>query len=261
LKLSPTMLRALLIDDEPDARADLRQLLAMHATDVAIIGEAETMDEAEAVLTRPDYDVVFLDVQLRGGTAFDLVPRIRPEARIVFVTAHDVYALRAFDVNALDYLLKPIAPERLARAVGRSVAALARVNPRETENDDDDAPRAPFRSDDIVYLRTGTHGRFVALAQLGMIEAEQNYTAVRLTDGARLLVRRTLKSWEDSLPGTHFMRVHRTAIVNLDRVTRYERAREERTLLFVEGANEPVAVARKVWPDLQARLEHLRRVV
>jgi two-component system LytT family response regulator len=256
------MLRALLIDDEPDARADLRQLLSAHATDLAIIGEAETMDDAEAALARPDYDLVFLDVQLRGGTAFDLVPRIRRDARIVFVTAHDAYAVRAFEVNALDYLLKPINPERLAEAVARSVAAFAFGGAgRPDAEQDEEAVQVPLRSDDIVFLRTGMHGRFVALPELSVIEAEQNYVAVRLADGTKHLVRRTMKSWTDLLPASHFMRVHRTAIVNLQRITRYERDRDERTLLHMQGVGEPIAATRKVWPELQAKLEQLRRVV
>lgn len=255
------MLRALLIDDEPGARADLRQLLAAHAAAVEIIAEAETMDEAEAVLARSDYDLVFLDVQLRGGTGFDLVPRIRLEARIVFVTAHDTYAMHAFEVNALDYLLKPIAPERLAEAVTRSVAAFANASRRGTDEPDNESSPSPLQPNDIIYLRTGTNGRFVPLLQISAIDAEQNYSAARLADGSQFLVRRTLKSWEDFLPATHFMRVHRTAIVNLARITRYERDREERTLLFVEGVSEPVTATRKLWPDLQTRLEQLRRVV
>lgn len=256
------MLRALLIDDEPDARADLRLSLAAHAAEMQVSAEAETMNEAETLLAQPDYDVVFLDVQLRGGTAFDLVPLIRPEARIVFVTAHDSYALRAFEVNALDYLLKPIAPERLAEAVRRTVAAHAGANPPGAEAEADDGRTPPLlRPGDVVYLRTGTHGRFVTLPQISAIEAEQNYTAVRLADGARLLVRRTLKSWEDILPSTHFMRVHRTVVVNLERIDRYQRDREERTLLFVRGVGEPVPATRKLWTELQARLEQLRRVI
>ena len=252
------MLRALLIDDEPDARADLRISLAAHADAVTVAAEAETLDEAEALLDAGAYDVVFLDVQLRGGTGFDLVPRIRGDVRIVFVTAHDQYALRAFEVNALDYLLKPIAPDRLATAVSRIVAGFGQM-PR-PESDDPHA-RPSLRPADIVYLRSGAHGRFVPLAQVSVIEAEQNYSAVRLADGTQLLVRRTLKSWTDVLPEAHFMRVHRTTIVNLDRITRYERDREERTLLFVQGVNEPMAATRKLWPELQERLGRLRRVV
>jgi two-component system LytT family response regulator len=255
------MLRALLIDDEADALADLRLSLAAHRTDMEITGEALTLDAAEGALAQSNYDVVFLDVQLRGGTAFDLVPRIRPEARIVFVTGHDTYALRAFEVNALDYLLKPIAPERLATAVARVVAAFAKAQRgTETENEADGAT-VPLRPNDVVYLRTGTHGRFVSLDQISAIEAEQNYSAARLADGTRLLLRRTLKSWEELLPASHFMRVHRTAIANLARVQRYERDREERTLLFLTGVNEPLAASRKLWPELQEKLGKLRRVV
>lgn len=255
------MLRALLIDDEPAARADLQQLLAEHAADVEIVAEAETMDDAEAALARADYDVVFLDVQLRGGTGFDLVPHVRPEARVVFVTAHDAFAVRAFEVNALDYLLKPIAPERLAESLARVALACANAAPTEPAETPDAGQAAPLRPSDSVYLRHNLRGRFVPLRQISAIEAEQNYSAARLADGSRLLLRRTLKSWEDVLPATHFMRVHRTAIVNLERVARYERDREEHTLLFVEGVAEPLGAARKLWPELHARLGQLRRVV
>jgi two-component system LytT family response regulator len=251
------MLRALLIDDEADARADLRLSLAAHAAEVTIAGEAATLDAAEAALAQPDYDVVFLDVQLRGGTGFDLVPRIRPEARIVFVTAHDSYALRAFEVNALDYLLKPIAPERLALAMQRLAAVRTRVERR----DPDDGAGVVLRPDDVVYLRTGMQGRFVPLNDIALIEAEQNYSVARLADGSRLLLRRTMKSWADILPASHFMRVHRTAIVNLARVARYARDREERTLLSLPGVPEPVPVTRKLWPELQEKFLQLRRAL
>lgn len=253
--------KALLIEDEPDARADLRLSLVAHAGEIEIVGEAETLDEAEALLGRTDYTIVFLDVQLRGGTAFDLVPRVRPEARIVFVTAYDCYAVRAFEVNALDYLLKPILPERLAETLARIHAGnptAANVPATETEPE---IGAMPLRPTDSVYLRNGTRGCFVPLLEVSVIEAEQNYSAARLADGSRMLLRRTLKSWAELLPPTHFMRVHRTAIVNLERINRYERDREERTLLFVQGVNEPVTATRKVWQELQARLEQLRRVV
>jgi two-component system LytT family response regulator len=251
------MLKALLIDDEPDARADLRLSLAAHASEVEIAGEAESLDEAEAALARSDYDFVFLDVQLRGATGFDLLPRIRPEARIVFVTAHDSYALRAFEINALDYLLKPVSPERLATCIRRIVADVA-ARPHDPEPA---APDVPLQASDVICLRNSQQGRFVRLADISAIEAEQNYSAALLTDGTRLVLRRTLKSWEDVLPATHFMRVHRTSIVNLARILRYERDREEHTLLFLEGVKEPINATRKLWPELQERMGQLRRVI
>lgn len=255
------MLTALLIDDEPGARGDLRLALAAHAAELTIVGEAGTLDQARARLGRADYNLVFLDVQLRGGTGFGLVPHVREDARIVFVTAYDQYALRAFEVNALDYLLKPVSPERLAAALARSRAALA------TEAAAPADPRAPgpgpgavpLRPADSIYLRTGRRGRFVPLRDVCAIEAAENYSAARLADGAQFLLRCTMRTWEHILPPTHFMRVHRTAIVNLERITRYDRDREERTHLFIEGVKEPMSAARKLWPELRARLERLRR--
>src|SRR4051812_3009110 len=105
------MPRALLIDDEALARDALRVLLEGHP-EVKIAGTAATVGQGRTLLARDDYDIVFLDIQLRGGSGFDLVPHVRPGAQIIFVTAHDEHALRAFEVNALDYLLKPVRPER-----------------------------------------------------------------------------------------------------------------------------------------------------
>src|SRR5690349_1361123 len=112
------MYRALIIDDELAAREELRSLLAEHPA-VVITGEAGTMNNARALLAAGDYDLVFLDIQLLGGLGFDLVPHVREQAKIVFVSAHDGYAIRAFEVNALDYLLKPATPARLAATLRR----------------------------------------------------------------------------------------------------------------------------------------------
>lgn len=246
------MLRALIIEDESAARADLRAKLGAHP-ELAVAGEAATLRGARELLARDDYHVVFLDVHLLGGNSFELVPWVRPGARIVFVTAHDEYALRAFEVNALDYLLKPIVPERLAEAVRRFASALA-AGPEENES----ARSAALKLTDTLYLRAGLRARFAAVADISLIAACDNYSEVQLADGARVFLRKSLKAWEDSLPATHFMRVHRTVIVNLARVTRYERDGDEHTRLFVEGATEAVPASRYRWTDLRERLGAIR---
>jgi two-component system, LytTR family, response regulator len=124
-------MRALIIDDEAPARAALRGLLRAHP-EIALAGEADTIVAATPLLTAADYDLVFLDIQLRGGTGFDLVPLVRPAARIVFVTANDQFALRAFEANALDYLVKPVRPERLAEAIRRRSAPRKRASSETT---------------------------------------------------------------------------------------------------------------------------------
>ncbi len=123
------MLHILLIDDEASARADLRGKLAAHPG-VTVVGEAATIRAARALLASADYDLVFLDVQLVGDESFPLVPEVRAGASIIFATAHDRYAVRAFESNALDYLLKPIDPARLAEALHR--AAVAHAQPDRT---------------------------------------------------------------------------------------------------------------------------------
>jgi two-component system LytT family response regulator len=255
---SPTtsLQRALLIDDEAAARADLRAKLTVHP-EVTIVGEAATVHSARELLTQSDYDLVFLDIQLIGGNSFELVPDVRPSARIVFATAYDTYALRAFEINALDYLLKPVAPVRLAEALRRLASASAAGDTAE-ETANETHPGPALRLDDTVYLRSGLRARFVAVTDISVITAHDNYSDVHLGDGSKIFLRKSLKTWEDTLPATHFMRVHRTQIVNLARVTQYQRDGDEHTLLFVAGAAEPVSASRSRWPDLRERLSALR---
>lgn len=244
--------RALLIDDESAARADLRGKLAAHPA-VQVVAESATARSARELLAREDYDLVFLDIQLIGGNAFDLTPSVREGAHIVFVTAHDHYAIRAFEINALDYLLKPVVPARLAATLAR----LAR--PRAGDAEVTDAPPVALQLDDEIYLRGGRHARFAPVADISVISAQDNYSEVWLADGARVLLRKSLAAWEAVLPAPQFMRVHRTLIVNLARVTRYERDADEHTRLFVEGAAEPVCPSRARWAELRERLATIRR--
>lgn len=239
--------RTLLIDDEAAARDDLRRLLAVHPT-VTIVGEAGRLTEAQPLLAKGDYDLVLLDIQLRGGSGFDLVPLVRPGARVIFVTAHDQYALRAFTVNALDYLLKPVEPARLAEALRRVAAA-----PPEPST-------AALRTDDVVQVKTGPGAaRFVRVADILLVTSQDNYSEVRLANGEHFLVRQTLASWEERLPAAQFLRVHRQAIVSLPRVEGFTHADEETTLLRLTGLPEPVRARRQHLPEMQTRLANLGR--
>lgn len=250
------VIRALLIEDETTAREDLCAKLAVHP-EVAVVGEAATFKTARALLASTDYDLVFLDIQLIGGNSFDLVSDVSPAARIVFVTAYDSFAVRAFEINALDYLLKPVVPARLAAALRRLALAPAPTEP--TAAPAPEAPSGPaLRPDDTVFLRAGQRARFAAVMEISVISAHDNYSEVQLADGAKIFLRKSLKAWEDTLPATHFMRVHRTQIVNLTRVTGYERDGEEHTRLFVAGVPEPVVASRDRWTDLRDRLGALR---
>ena len=237
---TPPALNALIVDDDPLACELLRHRLGRASPPVRVLAEIGTMREAETALTRTDYDLVFLDVQLIGGTGFDLVPLVRPHAAIVFVTSHDVHAVRAFNVNAVDYIVKPVNSARLAEALRR----IGR----------EPAPKK-FQAGDSIFLRgAAAGGRFAAVSDLIAIVSAENYTEVFLADGARWLIRRTMDAWEQMLPGEVFARVHRTAIVNLALVERIERGEHETTSLKLRAVRHAIPVSRRSWPELRARL-------
>lgn len=231
----PTLRHALLIDDEPLARRELHRLLQAHPH-LKVVGEADTLNSARERLGTMDYDLVFLDIQLRGGTGFELLEFIPPQARIIFVTAYDRFAVRAFEVNALDYLLKPVTAERLAESLRRG-----------EESEEPPIPAPHLGIDDRVLVKSGSATRFVPVAHIVAIGSCENYTELQLQDGQKLLTLRTLKSWESALPESLFVRIHRQTIVNLQQVrTILRTAGDEVRFQFADGLPELSASRRRL---------------
>lgn len=231
-------LRVVVVDDEAPARSALRHRLAA-ADGVRVLEEASSGKEALEVIGRMSPDVVFLDIEMADGDGFAVVeglPADDPPA-VVFVTAYDQYAVDAFEAHAMDYVLKPVSRERLAEvlervrsrlAVERDAAEhrklLARVRElREDVGDPDDAARSTATGSAslegrIVVKRRGEFA-LVAFDEIHWLEAAGNYVRIHAVDGA-FLHRTTLAELEERLPADRFARVHRSAIVNLDRVDR-----------------------------------------
>ena len=200
-------MNALIVDDERLARSEMRRLLAAHP-DVTVAGEAANADEAEVRLRAADVDVLFLDVQMPGASGFDLLERLDTLPLVVFTTAYDEYAVRAFEVNAFDYLLKPIRPERLAAVLEKARAQAS--NPPAT------APQKRTWSD-RVFLRDGDRCWIVALADIELFEADGNYTRA-FFKAERPMVRTALQSLETRLDPALFFRASRRHIINLRHV-------------------------------------------
>jgi two-component system LytT family response regulator len=226
-------LTALIVDDERLARADLRRMLAHHA-EVEVVGEASDAEEAARRIAEVRPEVLFLDVQMPGGSGFDLLERVSGRFKVVFVTAYDEHAIRAFEVNALDYLLKPVTPERLERAVNR---LLSRAG-------GDRSPTWRLAADDHLFVVTDRQARFVKVSSIFCIRAVGDYSQLTL-EGGRILVLKPLKEWEQRLPEKRFARIHRGTIVSLDHVERVERTREETFRVFVRGVPEPFPMSRR----------------
>lgn len=233
------VLHVLLVDDEASARADLRAKLAAHR-DVIIVGEAPTISAARALLARADYDLVFLDIQLIGGESFELLPLVRAGASLVFATAHDRYAARAFETQAVDYLLKPIDSTRLAEALRRAKAVHTGILSRLPVAVPDQA--APSGPPSASLAPTPVHG-------LPAFPASSS--EVGLTDNERVFLRQCLEAWEDALPVTNVLRAQRGQTARLPRAVRYERE-VDATRLFL--ADAPVSRARRWWRALRTRL-------
>jgi two-component system LytT family response regulator len=191
--------RALIVDDEGLARRELRRLLQDHDR-VEIVGEAANIEEALTQIHQLNPGLLFLDIQMPGGSGFDLLARLDEPPQVIFTTAYDQHAVRAFEVNALDYLLKPIEPERLA-------AALAKVGSRDDARTSDVLAR--------VFVRDGSRCWFIPLREVRLISAEGNY--LRLSWGTlQPLLARPLTVLEQRLDPQLFFRANRGQIINLD---------------------------------------------
>jgi len=244
-------LHALIIDDERLARMELVRLLRSHPV-IEVVGEASGVAEAGEKILSLKPDLLFLDIQLRGETGFDLLDQVDFTGQIIFVTAWDQYAVQAFEVNALDYLLKPVSPERLARSVERLVEEFY-VNDQVVETDSGrrlsriyhEFPARRLSSSDMVFIRLGNKLRFQRVEEILMLKAQGPYTGLFTTTGQSGLVHKLLKDWEAILPENLFLRVHRNTMINLGQVNEVEPWSNHSYRITLKGFPEAVIVSRR----------------
>jgi two-component system, LytTR family, response regulator len=234
--------RAIIVDDERLARRELRSLLAEHPS-IEIAGEADSVQQALQLIQRVKPEVIFLDIQMPGESGFELVERLEARCKIIFVTAFDAYALRAFEVNALDYLLKPINPARLAAALAR----LTTGEPLAT------APVRKLEYTDRLWLETDERAQFLKLDLIVCIRAAGDYSEVITSEGRPLLVLKPLREWEERLPEKHFARIHRSTIINLEYVERIEGWFNRSYQIHLRHLAEPLLVSRRYAAQLKQR--------
>jgi two-component system, LytTR family, response regulator len=195
-------MKAMIIDDEPPARRELRRLLTDFSW-VEVVGEAGNVDHAAEMVESLTPELLFLDIQMPGGSGFDLLTRLEHLPEVIFTTAYDEHAVRAFEVDALDYLLKPIDPARLAEALGRVKISRAARSPQ---------PEAVLEQ---IFVRDGSRCWFVPLREVRLLSSEGNY--IRLSWGKiQPLLGRALAALEQRLDPNRFFRANRRQIINLD---------------------------------------------
>lgn len=239
------MLRIALIDDERLARKGLKQLLADYA-DLEVVGEADNHRDALELLRREKPDAVFLDIQMPGADGFEVLKDVNPSPKVVFVTAHSEHAARAFEIAAVDYLLKPVKPERFAMAV-RRIREACRGGARRDEG-------AEYALTDRICLRTPQRTVIAPVSSLCLLEADGDFTRIFIRESPAIMICQPLRIYEKMLPAPPFVRIDRSLIVNIDQIARTERKSRDEAVLILKGIPTAVPLGRTA----QVRLrEHL----
>lgn len=217
------MIRVVIIDDEDHIRDSLAKLLAKHCPQVTVCGEANGVASGIRVIQEMHPDLVLLDIEMGDGTGFDLLqsfPSI--DFKVIFVTAYDQYALQAFRFSAVDYLLKPLNPEYLVTAIERAALQMkdhfnAQMNAL-YEN-----LKSVARQDKKIILKTAEQIYLLDLKHMVSLESDSCYTTVHTADGEHIMVAKTLKEYEEMLSDCGFYRVHKSHLINLSQIKRFEK--------------------------------------
>jgi two-component system LytT family response regulator len=220
------MIRTVLVDDEIDSIRVLQKLLETFCPEVSIVGQAEGVETAARLIRATAPDLVLLDIEMAQGNAFDLLNQLQPlNFRVIFVTAFDNYAIRAFKYSAVDYLLKPVDIDDLRSAIGR-------VAERPADNDLVRQMKllmenvgALQMSQQKMAIPTITGLLFIPIHDILRFEGKGSYTSIYLSSGEQIIATRTIKDYEDILPETIFCRIHNSQIINLNKIQKYNKGR------------------------------------
>ena len=236
-----TPIRAVVVDDEELARAVLREFLGNHP-EVEIVAECANGFEAVKAVTELRPDLLFLDIQMPEMDGFEVLELVGRDVAVVFVTAYDEYALRAFEVHAVDYLLKPFSAERLAEALAHVQARRADRGPVPVASLVASA-RPEGRYPARIVVRDGARVHVIPIEKLDYAQAQDDYVNLH-AEGRAHLKEQTLAELESTLDPSRFVRIHRSFIVNLERVQRVEPyGKDSRIAILTDGARLPVSRA------------------
>ncbi|HXN28868.1 MAG TPA: response regulator [Candidatus Acidoferrales bacterium] len=237
-------IRAVIVDDEELARQVLREFVAAHP-EIELIAECANGFEAVKIVTEQKPDLMFLDIQMPKLDGFEVLELIGNDTAVVFVTAYDSYAIKAFEVHAVDYLLKPFGADRFEASLKRAKERLAgkAAEPIPSATDLAVAARPPAQFLDRIAVRDGTRVFIIPVAKLEYAEAQDDYVALA-AEGKKHLKQQTISSLESALDPQRFMRIHRSYIVNLERVAKVEPyGKDSHIAVLASGTQLPVSRA------------------
>ena len=235
----PRRIRAVVVDDEALSRALILEYLAEHP-DVEVVGECANGFEAVRAVTELGPDLLFLDVQMPKLDGFEVLELVGADVDVIFVTAYDTYALRAFEVHAVDYLLKPFGAGRFAAALDEARARLARAERAPVSQVVANARREGAHRERVL-IRSGARVEVVPVGRIDYVLARDDYVGV-VVGGRELLKQQTLADLAGQLDPERFVRIHRSCVLNLDRLARLEAATRQSTVAVLkDGTQLPVS--------------------
>jgi len=237
------MYRSLIIDDERLARETLKDMLADFPM-IEIIGEAESVSHSIQLINSFAPHLLFLDIQLTDGTGFDLLSKISYSGKVIFITAYDEFAIRAFEVNAIHYLLKPVSHVSLKEAIDRLQRTEFEKVPDNLIN---------FKFTDRLLVSSGSFLNFIKVSSIVTIAAAGDYSLIRTSDGKELIDSKTMTEWEDRLPKNHFLRINRSVIVNFDAIEKTEQKSVNLILINVRGITKPFRISRLYYKKIRTK--------
>jgi two-component system, LytTR family, response regulator len=240
------VIKAVLVDDVESMRMVLKKLLS-NFEKISVVGEASDFEQAQDLISEERPDLLFLDIDLNGLTSIDLLAKIPYKPMVIFITSHSDFAIKAFELNAVDYLLKPISLERLTRAIEKVTNIWEENEAWNTEGN------ARFGTDHIILLNFDNKLSFVKVVDISYIEAYGNYTKVYLSDGRLSVTYNSIKNWEARLPEDLFIQIHRSTIINLQNVMRIEKWANDTGRLFMKGNDKPFEVSRNYFFQIKKK--------
>jgi two-component system LytT family response regulator len=236
--------KAIIVDDERLARQDLKAIID-EFDEIECLGEAKNITAAKELLKKFNPNLLFLDIKMPGESGFDLLEFVEEETHIIFVTAFDEFAIKAFEVNALDYLLKPVSKERLALSIERLQQA---VDSKPTE-------LKKLEIDDQVFIKLNNKYTFLKINTIVKISSKGDYSEIIISNRKKALVLKSMKEWESRLPENHFIRIHRSTIINTDHVKRIEPWYNNSHLVYLEGIEKPAVMSRRYFIKVKEQLK------
>jgi two-component system LytT family response regulator len=239
------MIRTVLIDDETDSIRVLQKLLETYCPQVEVVGTADGVETGMAVIQETRPALLFLDIEMTHGNAFDLLNQLRPLTfQVIFVTAFDNYAIRAFKYSAVDYLLKPVDIDELVSAVTRVAERSQQRNIVDQMQLFLDNMGTYNLAQQKMAVPTVEGLIFINLREVVRLEAKNSYTQINLENGEVIMATRTIKDYEDILPETLFCRIHNSHIINLQKIEKYHKGRGGYVILE-DGSEIEVAIRRR----------------